>query len=161
MIVFLDTTALASLFLEGEQSSRLKDRIKEERDGVAIAEFSQVEFAAFLRDLRDGGVPKKTIAKILDAYQGTLRDVLILPDDPISATILVARSAIQPSQAVILAAAVNLRSNILRNLMAPSPGSVEPGSLELGVDLKTILFATMDPALRGAAAEEGFPLFPA
>lgn len=160
MIVFLDTTALASLFLEGEHSSRLKDRIKEERDGVAIAEFSQVEFAAFLRDLRDGGVPKKTIVKILDAYQGALRDVLILPDDPISATILVARSAIQPSQAVILAAAVNLRSNILRNLMAPSPGSVELGSFELGVDLKTILFATMDPVLRGAAAEEGFPLFP-
>lgn len=143
MIVFLDTTALAALFLDSPEGEEMRLHLRSEGDGAAIATVTTVEFTAFLRDLSEEAIDPSAIQTIAASFLGALGDLLVVAPDMELASLLVVRHRLEPGQAQILSAAISLRDRIVRNTnLVPNP----------------VVFATLDSGLRESAGYEGLLL---
>lgn len=145
MVVFLDTTALAALFLDSPEGEDMRLRLRSEGDGAAIATVTTVEFTAFLRDLSEEAVEPSAVQTIAASFLGALGDLLVVAPDMELASLLVVRHRLEPGQAQVLSAAMSLRDRIKRNTaLVPDP----------------VLFATLDPDLLEAARLEDLHVVP-
>ena len=132
--------------MDGPRGAKIRSLLKREQgEGLVVAEATQVEFAAFLRDLRDEGTPMESLGEIAATYTGMVASGLILTGDTEDAVGLVVNYPLEPAQAMVLAAAIGLRDRVRRNTaLVPDP----------------VLFLSLDSALRAAAEAEGFPVGP-
>jgi predicted nucleic acid-binding protein len=145
VIVFLDTTALAAIFLDGETGRGIRELVVQEGDGVAIATVSTVEFVAFLRDLSEEASSPAAVQKVAAAFMGAIKDLVQVQPDLEEAGLLVVKFRLEPGQAQVLSAALKLRDQIRRNTaMVPQP----------------VILATLDEEMRAAAVLEGLPVHP-
>lgn len=147
MIVFADTTAVASAYLDDEaDGSWIAEVLFDGRDPVVVCELTDVAFASLLaRARRDGRLDERGVAERLDAYADHTAD-----DGPIG-VVPVSTETLARARSIVLHARVRTLDAIhlaSAQLLATASDDI-------------VVLLTRDARQASAAVDLGFTLYDA